>query len=223
MILIFDLDDTLYDESTYVESGFRAVADFGEREFGFGAEASLAEMTKILARDGRGAVFDQWLDGQGARTKGRVATCVQVYRHHTPSLTLFEAADRLLEQFRVRHKLYLVTDGHKIAQARKVAALGLPPRIEKAYITHRYGRRYAKPSTYCFDLIRQREDRDWTEMMYVGDNPAKDFVNLNPLGVHTVRVLTGQHRNDRAADGYDAQHTISDLAGLEPLVEELEG
>ena len=31
-------------------------------------------------------------------------------------------------------------------------------------------------------------------MVYVGDDPNKDFVNLNPLGMKTVRVLTGRFK-----------------------------
>ena len=39
MILVFDLDDTLYPERTYVESGFKAVADSLAQKFGFDADA----------------------------------------------------------------------------------------------------------------------------------------------------------------------------------------
>lgn len=222
MVLVFDLDDTLYDESTYVESGFRAVAEHAEREHGWDARESLATMKRILARDGRGAVFDRWLDSHGARSAALVSTCVRVYRHHRPSIRFAAGVDRLLDRLAVKHRLYVITDGHKVAQARKIEALGLEARIEKAYITHRYGVRHKKPSTHCFELIRRRERCAWSEMAYVADDPAKDFVNLNPLGVHTVRVLTGRHASLRAAPGYDARHTIADLDHLEALLETLQ-
>ena len=79
--------------------------------------------------------------------------------------------------------LYLVTDGHKIAQARKVAALGIHCRFRKVYLTHRYGLRHAKPSIRCFERIRERERCRWDQMVHVADNPAKDFVNLTRLGL----------------------------------------
>ena len=56
-------------------------------------------------------------------------------------------------------------------------------------------------------------------MAYVGDNPAKDFVNLTPLGVHTVRVLTGMHRSVRPSKRYLPRHTIRSLDGFEKLLE----
>ena len=51
-------------------------------------------------------------------------------------------------------------------------------------------------------------------MVYVGDNPAKDFVNLIPLGMKTVRVLTGHHKDVVARPGFDAEITIPDLDQL---------
>jgi putative hydrolase of the HAD superfamily len=58
-------------------------------------------------------------------------------------------------------------------------------------------------------------------MFYVGDNPAKDFVNLNHLGVHTIRVTTGEHAAVVAKAGYDAKHTISSLNELKIILKEI--
>lgn len=52
------------------------------------------------------------------------------------------------------------------------------------------------------------------DMVYVGDNPAKDFVSLTPLGVLTVRVLTGAHSETRARPGHDALFAVPDLDAL---------
>jgi putative hydrolase of the HAD superfamily len=221
MVLVFDLDDTLYDERTFVESGFRAVARLGAEQFGWDAGESFATMIAVLDREGRGAVFDRWLEQHGALSAELVTECVRVYRHHTPELELDQTAARMLPELATTHRLYVVTDGHEVVQANKIAALGVNELVEEAYITYRYGIARSKPSTYCFELIKERESCSWSEMMYVGDNPAKDFVNLNPLGVHTVRVLTGVHRDVVAAQGYDARHTIPDLAHFEDLLARL--
>lgn len=220
MIVAFDLDDTLYDESTYVAGGLAAVAAHGADRFGWSAERSREELSAILAREGRGHVFDVWLAAHGVTGRAEVARCVEVYRGHAPRLTLLPEADRALDALAAAgHRLYLVTDGHKRVQARKVEALGLGPRFRRILITHRFGRVHAKPSTYCFELIRRAERCAWAEMAYVGDNPAKDFVALNPLGVLTVRVLTGMHRGVVARPGFDAQHCIPSLDALVPLIE----
>lgn len=218
MILIFDLDDTLYDETSFVTSGLGAVARHGQNAFRWDAESSLAFMLDVLEREGRGRVFDRWLEWHGQWSKARVAECVKIYRHHRPSLELFPAARVLLDRFRGRVPLYLVTDGHKIVQKNKVDALGLFPVFRRVLITHRFGIHHAKPSIHCFELIRQAEGCSWADMVYVGDNPSKDFVNLNPLGALTVRVHTGGHRDVVALPGHNAQISIPDLEALPQIL-----
>ncbi|WP_327460392.1 HAD family hydrolase [Sphingomonas sp.] len=218
MILIFDLDDTLYVERTYVQSGFRAVAAWGERRFGWPAEQSYGSMLETLDREGRGAVFDEWLAAHGRRSATLVAEAVRTYRQHEPDIQLAPEAAELLRRYR-RWPLYLVTDGHKLVQLRKVQALAIEPLFRKVFITHRYGIANAKPSTLCFERIRSRERCDWRDMVYIGDNPAKDFVNLRPLGMRTVRVLTGEHKNRPASESQEAEFRIASLTDLPPLIE----
>lgn len=219
MIPIFDLDDTLYAERSFVESGFRVVAIELEQIFGWNVETSLMYMMKTLSDVGRGAVFNSLLHSHGVLSPKLLKHCINTYRHHLPNIELAPEAGRVLDSFISRP--YLVTDGHKVVQYNKVKALDIQSRFNRIYITHRYGIRYAKPSIHCFELIKKREKCTWSEMFYVGDNPGKDFVNLNPLGVHTIRVATGEHAAVVAKPGYDAKHKIASLDELEKLLKEI--
>lgn len=220
MIPILDLDDTLYPESAFVESGFCAVADMLEASFGWDKKTTLSSMLDILAESGRGVVFDELLRTKGALSKKLIHRCLQTYRRHPPRICVYPEARQFLEIFRGR-PVYLVTDGNKYVQASKVRALGIEPYFKKVFITHRYGVRNAKPSVYCFELIRRQERCEWTNMMYIGDDPAKDFVNLNRLGVITVRVLTGKHCRVVAKPGYDAKIRVRDLGKVLPIMRRL--
>jgi putative hydrolase of the HAD superfamily len=212
MILIFDLDDTLYPENTYVESGFNSVAHHLQATRGWDAEESLCYMREVLERKGRGKVFNELLALHGEYRRSAVNDCIKTYRHHQPKIQLADTAKRLFN--RLPTPFYLVTDGHKVVQRNKVQALDIESLFAKVYITHHYGLRHAKPSTHCFELIRARERCAWTDMVYVGDNPAKDFVNLNLLGVYTVRVLTGNHKGAIAKPGFEAAQVINSLDQL---------
>ena len=214
MILIFDLDDTLYDESRFVDGGLKAVARHGEARWGWDAVKSLDRLRDILARDGRGKVFDRWLEEHDAWSLGRARDCIRAYRNHSPDIELYPAARRMIDRYRPRGPLYLVTDGNKNVQRNKVDALALWPDFKRILITHRFGVAAAKPSIHCFERIKADVDCAWREMVYVGDNPAKDFVNLTPLGVSTIRVLTGAHSAIQAPLGHDALITIPDLDAL---------
>ncbi len=194
MILIFDLDDTLYPESSYAYSGLRAVATHLEAEAGVSFDRAMYLMGREMELNGRGRVFDETLKSLSWYSRKHVTRCLSIYRSHAPDISLYSYTERVLDTLST-YPLYVVTDGNKLVQQRKVTALRLEKRFRKVYITHRYGVRHAKPSTYCFDRIRRSEGAEWKNMVYVGDDPGKDFVGLNAMGAKTVRVLTGTHRN----------------------------
>ncbi len=219
MIPIFDLDDTLYPERTYVESGFSAVALMLQQRFGWPAKESYVHMLNTLAAEGRGEVFNRLLYAKDALNHSRIRECIHTYRHHKPLIKLSPLSCNVLSSFSV--KPYLVTDGHKLVQQNKVEALGLEVYFKKIFITHRYGIKNAKPSIHCFNLIKQREKCEWSHMFYVGDNPTKDFVNLNHLGVHTIRVATGEHAKTIAEPGFDATYKINTLDQLQDVLKEI--
>lgn len=222
MILMFDLDDTLYNEKDYVDSGILAVAKYGEDRFGWNVSDSFDYMQTVLNQFGRGKIFDLWLTSHGRFSRSLVIECVKTYRHHTPSLKLASDVKEILAQLSSRYSLYLITDGHKIVQKKKVEALEISSFFKKILITHRYGTRHAKPSTYCFGIIKNKENCSWQDMLYVGDNPNKDFVNLKPLGVKTVRILNGAYKDQCFEKKLDGDYKINHLSELPKLINILE-
>jgi putative hydrolase of the HAD superfamily len=64
-VYVFDLDDTLYEERTYVVSGFRAVAGFLSDRFGVDFHESLEWMLAELEKAGRGRIFNRLLVERG--------------------------------------------------------------------------------------------------------------------------------------------------------------
>ena len=206
MIIIFDLDDTLFDESTFVEGGFKAVSSFMKTNSSWNYQTTLDELNKILLEDGRGKIFDKLLYQKSIKSKNKVKKLINIYRYHKPNITLHDGLlDFLLEN---KKPLYLVTDGHKIVQRNKINALGISHFFKKFFITHQYGIKYRKPSIYCFEKIKKIENCKWSDMVYVGDNPNKDFVNLKKMGVRTIRILTGEFKSIEAKKGYDAEFSI---------------
>ncbi len=212
-VLVFDLDDTLYPELSYVHSGFRAVAAFLSPLLGVPADILAAGMVAEEAAQGRGQVFDNALRQHDRWSKALVAACLRTYRQHHPTLSLYPDAERCLTRF-AAWPLYIVTDGHKEVQARKVAALGLAGRVRHAYLTNRYGRHRAKPDPHVFQLICRREGVAPTEVTYVGDNVRKDFVGIKPLGFNTVRILRGNYAHYEADAAHEADRSIHSLDEL---------
>jgi len=215
-VVVFDLDDTLYDELTFVRSGFRAVARDLAPLLGASEQELFDRMWNVLMRDGRGAVFDAVVAAYcGRPVKRLVRRALSVYRRHEPDIALSEDAEDVLERLRREGTpVYVVTDGNKLVQARKIKALGLEGRVNGVYVTHRYGIRRAKPSPYCFLKIRDRERAASRDIVYVGDNPNKDFVGIKPLGFRTVRIRRGPWRDAAPPAECEAEAVIEDLREL---------
>ncbi len=209
LVLVFDLDDTLYEELAFVKSGFRAVAGYLGETGRIPAAAAMEFMERRLQK-GREGVFDDLLREYGIFSKRLVRKCLAVYRGHKPEITLAPDARRCLARF-AHYPKYIVTDGNKLVQANKIKALELEDKVVYAYITHRYGLKHAKPSPYCFLKICEREGGSPGEVVYFGDNPHKDFVGIKPLGFKTVRVLKGPYRQVEMGEEYEAGRRVRTL------------
>lgn len=214
MIIVFDLDDTLYPEISYVKSGFREVSKFLGNELGIDSKKIYFRLIELLEVYGRGRVFDIFLDEHHRYSKGLVSRCLSVYRNHAPKITLSPDAQTLLKQLKSKASLYLVTDGNKLVQQRKINALKLDRYFKKTYVTHNYGLASSKPSLNCFSKIAAIEGVHVSNLMYVGDDPNKDFVSLNKIGAMTVRVLTGRFASIKATKEFDAKITVNSLGDL---------
>jgi putative hydrolase of the HAD superfamily len=219
VIVALDLDDTLYPEETFVRSGFRAVARALAERWGVDPGEAFDVMWRSLSENGRGSQFDDVVAHFGVRQS--VAQLVSVYRRHEPDITLPEESRLALEALAPR-PLYVVTDGHKVVQQAKIDALGIGPLLRHSYVTHRYGIRHRKPSTRVFELMMGRERCAPGDIVYVGDDPAKDFRGIRPLGIHTIRVLTGRHAVVDVASDHDAEVTVAGMREVPAAVRELE-
>lgn len=206
-LFVFDLDDTLYDELTYVESGLSAVAEFLEKNYHLPAKTTFLALKEILARDGRGKVFDLFLKQHRLFSQELVKKCLFVYRHHHPKLQLYPDAKRFFNTH-AKNELFILTDGHKTVQHIKLQALNLYKQTKKCYLTNRYGIKNNKPSPYCFLLLCKQEGVEAKDVVYVADNPYKDFVGIKPLGFQTVRILRGPYSNVKVDKAHEANRII---------------
>ena len=207
-ILVFDLDDTLIDEQQYAQSGLNYVADIISKEFS--KKKIKKNLIKILHKNARGNTFNIFFQTYNKRVI--INKFVRLYRNHYPDITLKKEAKNLLNKLqKLGFSLYLLTDGHKLAQKKKIKKLQLNKYFKKMYITHKYGQKKMKPNLFCFRLIKKEEKVKWSDIVYIGDNPKKDFVKLNSVGAITVRVLTGPFKNLKVNKNFDAKYKIKSL------------
>ena len=186
--VVFDLDDTLYPERQYVQSGMHAVAAWIETQLGVPAGRTFAELCALQETAPRGRTFDRWLQGHGLEAPAWLPGMLLAYRRHQPRLTPFAETPRVLERLSSRFTLGLVSDGYREVQRRKWAALGLQPYFQAVVFSDELGRDAWKPSPLPFETVLEALAVAADRAVYVGDNPTKDFRGAGQVGMGTIRV-----------------------------------
>ena len=218
LVLVFDLDDTLYPEREFALSGFAAAGRWAEAELGIAGLA--ADMTRLLDGGHFGALFKLALAAKlPAHTPDHLAALLEAYRSHEPPLALFDDAAWALSHFADQAKLGLITDGTHDVQAKKVAALGIAPHFREIVYTHALGgREFSKPHPVSYERVEQALGAGDRRLVYVGDNPSKDFVVPNARGWTSIMIERPEvrriHAAAKVAPGGAPQHTIASLTEL---------
>lgn len=212
-VIIFDMDDTLYDEFTYVKSGFKAVSQYIARKTSQDASPIFHYMWKKLQQDGRGRIFNDALEYFDLERLCTVESCVEVYRYHTPSITLPIETIEVLETLQ-NYPLYVVTDGYVPTQERKIKALRLSDYFKRTIPSYQKNIAHGKPSPYWFQEIAKWEKVNPQQIVYIGDNANKDFIGIKPLGFRTIRVRTGEYKNIVPSMQHEAEIVIDQLKDL---------
>lgn len=195
-VVAFDLDDTLYPEAEFVRSGFREVAHWSAVKLSRDPDATFLELLDLFDGGIRGTVFDSWVAEQGLSTE-LIGEMVAVYRNHYPRITPFPGIREMLSELRRDFRLGLLSDGPAAIQERKLSALGIGHQFDAVVFSDRLGRDSWKPSLKPFMALVDALEVVPEEAIYVGDNPAKDFVACRQLGMSSIwfRQSSGIYSN----------------------------
>jgi putative hydrolase of the HAD superfamily len=216
--VVFDVDDTLYMEHTYVASGFRAVGAWLAEAHGVDrlSEAALA----LFDAGVRGDVFDRALTQVGLEpTAQLVAELVNRYRAHQPGIALLADAQALMNAAARRElPIAVITDGPAESQRAKITALGIEPYCDLVIVTSGHAGVLPKPDPSAYELVQKRWGLDPASLVYIGDNPAKDFAAPHRLGWRTVRVRRLKGLHEAMPSGSDVGLEVCDFVGLNELL-----
>jgi len=220
--LIFDLDDTLYRESDFVASGYRAVARHIAGRSGLDSHILFSSMMETFASQGREAVFtalrEQFLDASTPLDE-----LVGIYRRHTPQISLYPGYFDLLQDFSRKYRLGLITDGLPEVQERKVQALQLESVMERIIYTWEYGSENEKPHPFSFSLMLESLQTKSDSALFVGDNYEKDCRGAHRSGMKCAQLLHCPPRGDRLREAAqeEPEFIIDSLFQLPPILQEL--
>ena len=191
-VLVFDLDDTLYDESDYVSSGIRALCRILAGLYRKDKSALIAAVQASGERD-----WLAFLVKELGLPNSSKESLLWLYRTHSPDIALSDTCRTMLDFYKQRAKaLVVLTDGRSITQRLKLQALGLSD--FPVYVSEDFASEKPEPVRF----LRIQEDFPADHYVYIGDNVKKDFIGCNPLGWITIGKRAGSRNiHSQSLDG----------------------
>ena len=173
--VIFDLDDTLYSEKQYVRSGYKKIAEY------LGKKDACDKLWGYFEA-GKPAI-DAYLEEIGETDKK--VECLNIYRNQMPEITLYDGVKEKIQELKNKGiKIGIITDGRPEGQRNKLKALGLDELIDDIIVTDELGGiQFRKPNDISFRIMQNRWRIPFEQIVYVGDNPNKDFQAPKQLGM----------------------------------------
>lgn len=215
--VVFDLDDTLYMENEFVEYGLKNAANVAETVYGI---VNANEKIRSLYQESKVNVFDRLVNAETIKDKEiAVAGLVKAYRNCEPkNLHCNPGVLDLLKTLKKKGvRTGIITDGFADVQKSKIKALGIQEYIDKIVITDELGGvQCRKPNPIGFEKMLKMLDVKPQEMVYIGDNPNKDFAIKKYLPIITARVdvPNGIYRNSEYLYGIKPDIIVKQIGDI---------
>lgn len=217
-VVVFDLDDTLYPERDFAISGYNAVCSYILQHTHSLPSIDAGVETMTAALDSGNNPFDV-LESTfpGSAPESRIPELLNIYRYHTPHLTLPQASLEILQYLGENGiRMGIITDGRSKTQRNKIEALGISGFFapDNILISEETGKEKTTPEPFIHFVHRYVNAR---KFIYVGDNPSKDFKIPNMLGWETICLLDGGHNihpQNQTIPALNSLHSISSLVEI---------
>jgi len=220
--IIFDLDDTLYPEKMFVMSGFQAVSKYLSKKYDIPYEIIFIKLKKGFERGIRKNNFNVLLGELKIKDDMVLNKIIEIYRHHFPNISLDSDTEKVIKELSVKFKLALVTDGYPLTQKNKITALELSKYFDLIKIND-ISRGENKKNLEIFSKIIKQIGEKNNNMVFVGDNPLKDFNIPKKLGLYTVRMIRKDGIYNHIQENLEfIDYTIKDMGELFKVISDIE-
>ncbi|PNW26356.1 HAD family hydrolase [Formosa algae] len=219
LIVVLDLDDTLYNEIDFLKSAYKAISNLLSKHTDLSSERIFQDMMQFYS-DGENA-FQSIITS--TQVKGiTIKDLLLLYRQHSPDISLSVDNKEALQYLKAHtHKIGLVTDGRSVQQRSKIVALELEDYFDDIIISEEFGSEKPNPNNFKYYNDKYGQG----QYIYVGDNVKKDFIAPNALGWHSVCLLDNgknihtQHINLTAAQ--TPKYKIKTLIELKQILNQI--
>lgn len=196
--IIFDLDNTLYDEKLYIESALMNVA----RAFCLERDLNEQDVFNYLKNDwiknGERELFQRLLARyQIVINEKNIKQLVTAYRNCKASLVPYSDVIETLCLLKSKgFKLGIITNGGKATQQNKINLLGIKHYFDTIIISGEwFSKDLWKPNKAPFYLCFKKLGVKPNECLYVGDKFDKDIVGASEAGAIPILIDRDESNN----------------------------
>lgn len=206
-VVVFDLDDTLYNEIDYLKSAYFEIA----KEIDANNSENLFAL--MFSRYQNNSDVFAYLENTYGISK---SSLLNRYHNHFPNIKPFSAVrDTLLNIKKNQGKTGLITDGRTITQRNKLKALDLTELFDYIIISEEIGTEKPHENNYLAIEKQLKSGRFY----YIADNCKKDFITPNKRNWCTIGLMDkGLNIHDNSQEellkSQMPQHFIKDFLEL---------
>ena len=178
--VVFDLDDTLFDQKDWIVRKLRLV--WQSEQKWLPDELSFMRATVAILEEGeRARLFDVYAQQQGL-DEARRLRLIEAFRAALPSTCRLypDVMGTLTQLRRAGLRLGLLTDNPAASQRAKIQCAGLEPAFDAMVLTGDLGR--SKPDRLAFDTAAERLCLAPDQLVMVGDHLFRDTLGALDAG-----------------------------------------
>ncbi len=223
--VVFDLDDTLHDDTLSFNSAAQHVATtcFSDHELGARAAAAYVRELERFWQALSEASVSRSVVGMRERVWTVAlasipdapqigAECAKVYdAYRREHFVLWDGVRELLLTLRgFGSRVGLLTNGFRETHREKIALLGLEDLLDAVIISDEVG--MVKPNPAIFQLMSERLGVPASQTTMVGDRYDKDILGAKSVGMKTIWLNIRQE--SLSATDPQPEHTVADFRGV---------
>ena len=167
--IVFDLDDTLYQEIDFVRSAYNYIQNFILLKY----KIDISPITNKAIKDLKIRLYDEIIK-QTYLTESTfpLNQYLILYRYHYPNLSINQDLISFLDTLKNQYLLGLITNGRSVTQRNKLRALQLINFFDTIIISEESGYSKPQPENYkSFEILYP----ECKQFIYIGDNSNIDF------------------------------------------------
>jgi len=198
--IIFDLDNTLYDETEYFIAVFKEISKIISNIIRSKNEKQIYYeiLNEFSVKGSQYPNFFLYITKKYNLNEKFHNVFYNIYKNINANMSLYSDAKYILKWLKSEgYLLGLITNGTVESQWNKIRLLNLEKIMDCMCVAREFGIEFEKPNTFPYKYIVKKLKVSPSETIYVGDNPINDFQGAKKIGMTTVRIKRGEFKNLR--------------------------